>query len=55
MKKKIVFILSLSCCMFLLGGCSEAKQEKQKTNNPIAYTSTEFETTEIPAQEWQYG
>ncbi|HCX91555.1 MAG TPA: hypothetical protein DGZ34_02655, partial [Lachnospiraceae bacterium] len=54
MKKKIVFILSLSCCMFLLGGCSEAKQEKQKTNNPIAYTSTEFETTEIPAQEESY-
>ena len=50
MKKKIVFILSLSCCMFLLGGCSEAKQEKQKTNNPFAYTSTEFETTEIPAR-----
>ena len=40
--------------MFLLGGCSEAKQEKQKTNNPIAYTSTEFETTEIPAQEESY-
>lgn len=54
MKKKIVFILSLSCCMFLLGGCSEAKQEKQKTNNPFAYTSTEFETTEIPAQEESY-
>ena len=54
MKKKIVFILSLSFCMILLGGCSEAKQEKQKTNNPIAYTSTEFETTEIPAQEESY-
>ena len=40
--------------MFLLGGCSEAKQEKQKTNNPIAYTSTEFETTEISAQEDSY-
>ena len=40
--------------MFLLGGCSEAKQEKQKTNNPFAYTSTEFETTEIPAQEESY-
>ena len=54
MKKKIVFILSLSCCIFLLGGCSEAKQEKQKTNNPFAYTSTEFETTEISAQEDSY-
>ena len=54
MKKKIVFILSISFCMILLGGCSEAKQEKQKTNNPIAYTSTEFETTEIPAQEESY-
>lgn len=54
MKKKIVLILSLSFCMILLGGCSEAKQEKQKTNNPFAYTSTEFETTEIPAQEESY-
>ena len=54
MKKKIVLILSLSCCMILLGGCSEAKQEKQKTNNPFAYTSTEFEMTEISTQEDAY-
>ena len=40
--------------MILLGGCSEAKQEKQKTNNPFAYTSTEFEMTEISTQEDAY-